>query len=176
MSACERLETDLTNEEALGILSPYAEATREAFLEEGFDKVRRVEFSVSRAMHDTPRHFAACETSGRRILVAPELAELDEQFVRGIIAHEFGHAVDFLYPAEFALGGGRAGLTRRLRERETDTQWIRFSKEWDKRSDDVVEQTADRIAELVWRKPIGYAGPCLLQNFEAGARRPEGLR
>lgn len=174
MSACPTLETDLTLAEAHGILFPFFDAVRALFLEHGFTRLKPVEFSVSRAMHDTPRHFAACLTTGRHILVAPELAELDHPFVTGILAHECGHAVDFLYPVEFALGPG--GVIRRDRAGETDTQWIRWTKTWEARSDDVVEQTADGIAESVWGTPIGYAGPCLLQNFRTGPLRPAGLR
>jgi len=174
VSACAKVESDLSVEDAYGILLPFAEEVRELYLDAGFVAVKKVEFTVSRAMHDTARHFAACETSGRRILVAPELAELDHPFVVGILAHEFGHAVDFLYPVEFALG--RGGVVRRRRASESDTQWVRWTKAWEQRSDDVVEQTADGIAEKVWGAPIGYAGPCLLQNFQIGQRRPVGLR
>lgn len=174
MSACPKLETDLSLDEAYAILVPFFEAQKKLFLDHGFLLVKKVEFFVAPDIHDTQRHFAACSGTGKKILVAPEMAELDYSFVIGIIAHEFGHATDFLYPVEFALG--RGGVLRRERDKESETQWIRWTKTWESRSDDVVEQTADAIAEKVWGAPIGYAGPCKLQNFRTGEARPQGLR
>jgi len=174
MSACPTLETDLSLDEAHGILAPFFEEVRSDFLKHGFLLVKEVKFFVAPEMHDTPRHFAACSENGKKILVAPELAELDYAFVIGIMAHEFGHATDFLYPGEFFLG--RDGTERRRRDDVSEGQWIRWTKTWENRPYDVVEKTADGIAEKVWGSPIGYAGPCKLQNFRTGEARPQGLR
>ena len=174
MSACPVLETSLTLDEAHGVLIGFFEAMRSDFLKSGLLLVKKVEFFVAPEMHDTERHFAACSENGKKILCAPELAELDYSFVIGIMAHEFGHATDFLYPVEFFLG--KEGVERRSRASESETQWIRWTKTWEKRSYDVVEKTADGIAEKVLGMPIGYAGPCKLQNFRTGEARPQGLR
>lgn len=47
---------------------------------------------------------------------------------------------------------------------------------WMNRDPDTVEFTADAIAEHVTGRKIGYCGPCLLQCFDRGRRRPRGLR
>jgi len=173
VSACPKLDTDVTLDEAHGILLPFFDSVRKEYVEE-FPLVRKVELYVARDAHDTPRHFAGCSETGKKIVVAPEMVELPYPFVLGILAHELGHAVDFLYPGEFVLG--REGVIRRERAAVTDGQWTRWFKAWERRDDDVVEQTADQIAERVWGMPIGYAGPCKLQNFRTGEARPQGLR
>ncbi len=172
---CPDTQTDLDDEEALAILEPYYFAIREKFVGEGLSKVARTELRASRKMHDTERHFAGCQTDGKIIVVAPELAEQIEDIVIGILAHELGHATDFLYPGEFALGQADE-VVRRRRDAVSEKQWLRWQRAWDKRDDDAVEITADRIAGLVWGKPIGYVGPCFLQTFAGGIPRPVGLR
>jgi len=174
MSACPKLETAVTLDEAYGILLPFFEVARERFLEAGFALLSKVEFYVAPEIHDSARHFAACAETGKKILCAPELVELPHPYVTGILFHECGHAADFLYPGEFALG--RGGIMRRRRADVSDGQWLRWQKSWGARDADVVEQTADGIAGLVKGEPIGYAGPCLLQNFRTGEARPQGLR
>ena len=174
MSACPKLATELTLDEAYGILLPFFAVARERFIAAGFTLLRKVEFFVAPEIHDSPRHFAACAETGKKILCAPELIELPSPYVVGILFHECGHAADFLYPGEFALG--RSGVIRRQRDAVSEGQWVRWQKSWSTRDADVVEQTADRIAESVHGEPIGYAGPCLLQNFRTGEARPQGLR
>jgi hypothetical protein len=173
-ASCPELSTELTLDEAHSVLEPYFLAVRAVFLEAGLTATKRVRFHVERGLHDTPRHFAACSGDGRNIYAAPELAEMPYETTIAILAHEFGHASDFLYPGEFALGSER--VIRRLRDSVDEKQWLRWQKSWEGRSDDVVEITADKIAELVWGKPIGYLGPCLLQSFTGGVPRPLGLR
>jgi len=173
MGACPELDPVMLDE-AYGILLPFFEVVREAFVQAGFPLVKQVTFYVAPEIHDTPRHFAACAETGKKVLCAPELVELPHPYVTGILYHECGHAVDFLYPGEFALGKG--GVLRRRRDDVTDGQWLRWQKAWTSRDADVVEQTADGIAEIVKGEPIGYAGPCLLQNFRTGEARPQGLR
>lgn len=174
MSACPKLETTVSLDEAYEILHPLFEEICKHFVAEGFLLVKKVGFYVAPAIHDTPRHFAACAETGKKILCAPELVELPHPFVTGILYHECGHAVDFLYPGEFALGKG--GVIRRRRDDVSETQWLRWQKTWGARDADVVEKTADGIAEIVKGESIGYAGPCMLQNFRTGEARPQGLR
>ena len=173
-ASCPELSTELSLDEAHSILEPYFLSVRDVFLEEGLTALKRVRFHVEQGLHDTPRHFAACSGDGRNIYAAPELAELPYEFTIAILAHECGHASDFLYPGEFALGSER--VLRRLRSDVSEKQWVRWQRSWEVRTDDVVEITADKIAELVWGKPIGYRGPCMLQSFSGGVPRPVGLR
>lgn len=189
-ATCPATATDVTPEEALLILEPYFLAVQEAFVGAGLADTRRVRLYVAPSMHDTPRHFAATRDDGTVILVAPEMVELPENTVAAIMAHEFGHAVDFLYPGEFVLGaerdtaqpqqlaanGSERTAVRRDRASFTDDQWVRWLKDWEKRDDDVVEFVADAIAEMVTGRAIGYVGPCKLQAFDRGQARPQGLR
>jgi hypothetical protein len=173
---CPDLTTDLTPDEAAALLEPYYLAARERFLDYGLSSVKRVRFSVSKKMHDSPRHFAATETSGLKVIVAPELAEVDEPIVVGIMAHELGHATDFLYPGEFVIGRGGESIVRRRQADVGELQWARWMSQWQKRDDYVVEKTADLIAGLFFGAPIGYTGPCMLETFEGGVPRPRNLR
>lgn len=172
---CPELTTDLSDAEAEAVLEPYFVAARQRFLDYGLERLRTVRFGVSAKMHDSPRHFAATTTDGKKILVAPELAEVDEAIVVGITAHELGHATDFLYPGEFVLGHDEE-IIRRSRDDVDEKQWHRWLSRWQARDDYVVEKTADLIAGLVWGTPIGYTGPCMLESFEQGVPRPRGLR
>lgn len=126
-------------------------------------------------IHDSPRHFAACTDDGLQIYAAPELADLPDNVVLAIFAHEFGHATDFLYPAEFARG--RDGAYRRDFGNVSERQVRAWITGWNNRDADAIEFAADAIAELVLGMPIGYQGPCQLQCFNCGeGRRPVGLR
>lgn len=171
---CSEIITDLSPEEAHAILEPYFSAVRERFLRSGYDRIRRTRLGCDPKMHDSARHFAACRDDGLEILVAPELAEQNYDLVLGILAHECGHAIDHLYPAEFVLR--ERVVFRRDREGESDKQWRKFLSAWKARDDDAVEFTADGIAERVLGVPIGYRGPCMLQSLTGGAARPKGLR
>ena len=173
--ACQRIETDLGIDEALDILLPYFEVQQEEFVSEGFGRTAQTRPHCAPWLHDSPRHFAACRDDGLVILVAPELCELPEPMVMGIIGHELGHATDFLYPAEFCLDSA-ATCVRRDRKRIDDVQWARFVKAWEQRDDDMVEQMADGICEYATGRSIGYLGPCQLQVFDRGSARPQGLR
>lgn len=165
----------LTLEEAYVVLEPYFEVIREEYLAAGLSKTKRVRLYVAPAMHDTARHYGACRDDGSAILLAPELAEMPDPIVLAIMAHEFGHASDFLYPGEFVLGK-EGPAERRLASAAPDKQWSKWLKSWHKRGDDVVELTADAIAHRVMGVPYGYQGPCQLQSFNAIQARPMGLR
>ena len=160
----------------MAILEPYFLAARERFLEHGFERVKRTRLACSSALHDTARHFAATRDDGLEVILTPEMVEIGEDFVVGIVAHELGHATDFLYPGEFVLGRSGEEIVRRRREDTSELQWARWLTEWQKRDAYVVEKTADLIAGLVWGMPIGYQGPCMLETFEGGVPRPRELR
>lgn len=175
MTACPSLVTDLSDAEAFQLLEPLFEATREVFEAAGLTAVRRVRLQVDRGMHDTARHFGGTREDGRLILLAPELVELPPENTTAIIAHEFGHATDFLYPGEFVLGPERVAR-RRPRESFEPEHWAKCVRDWAERDDDLVEYVADAVAELVTGRRIGYTGPCRLQTFDRGRPRPAGLR
>lgn len=176
MSKCADTTTTVTLDEAFAILEPYFIAMQERFVEAGLTETKRVRLYVARAMHDSPRHFAGARDDGTVIMLAPEMVELPEPTTAAIIAHEFGHATDFLYPGEFILGENRTAVRRQRNGLENDDRWITWLKDWEKRDDDVVEYTADAIAEAVTGRHIGYTGPCKLQTFDRGNARPQGLR
>lgn len=165
----------MSPEEAYAVLEPYFEVMREEYLACGLKKVKRVRLFVAPQLHDSPRHFAACKDDGGSILLAPELADATDSIVHAIIAHEFGHATDFLYPGEFVLDHG-GPAARRPKDQIEEKQWGKWLKAWHKRDDDVVELTADAIAHRVMGVPYGYLGPCLIQSFDAVRARPMGLR
>lgn len=168
-------EEVLSADEAHAVIEPYFEAIREDYLAHGLVKCKRTRLFVAPAMHDTERHFGACKDDGSAILIAPELADAPVAVVLAILAHEFGHATDFLYPGEFVLGAEGPALRRAQKEAE-EKQWSKWLKAWHKRDDDVVELTADAIAERVMGVAYGYQGPCWIQSFDARAARPMGLR
>lgn len=176
MSECADTTTTVTLDEAFAILEPYFIAMQERFVEAGLTETKRVRLYVAPSMHDSARHFAGAREDGTVIMLAPEMVELPEPTTAAIIAHEFGHATDFLYPGEFVLGENRSAVRRQRNGLENDDRWITWLKDWEKRDDDVVEYMADAIAERVTGRRIGYVGPCKLQTFDRGKARPQGLR
>lgn len=181
---CPFVRSSLTCDESLAILDPFFEAVREVFVGSemelfGQSKMRRVRAECAPWVHDKARHFAGATEDGRSILVTPELAELPELTVVAILAHEFGHAMDFAYPAMF--GWSPDGLVHRSavsaadpkRQAQAATAAMR---QWRDRDADTVERMADAIAERITGRRIGYAGPCMLQTLGGGAPRPAGLR
>jgi hypothetical protein len=191
------------------ILLPYFEAVQDTFVESmeksdrlvrrGTSRARKSKLLLSDAAHDTHRHFAMTNTTTLAIVCAPEMADLPEPTIVGILAHEFGHVLDFGYPGSFSwprFGAGRAywvgesprdkaeawrkvyGKDGAKSRNEYDdvlpcANWMRV---WEDRSDDEIEWAADAICYLITGKRIGYSGPCLLQEIERGKRRPKGLR
>lgn len=176
------------------VLEPYFKAAQDVFIENGAERVAGTKLRCARWVHDSDRHLAACETTGRVIVVAPQLAEQSEPVVLAILSHELGHAVDYLYPSEFLVADDELthhppippSLLSNRSSFDTDCppplsfeDRAAFARmvQWNERGDDTVERTADAIAEHFTGRQIGYVGPCHLQSFEGGERpRPEGLR
>lgn len=55
--------------------------------------MRQVSLRLDPLIHDTPRHFAAYLPAERVILLAPEALSLPTAKLRGLLAHELGHAI-----------------------------------------------------------------------------------
>jgi hypothetical protein len=162
------------------IVTPSFDAVRDLYCEaherlEGAKDMSVVDLRINQAMHDTERHFAACYTTGKRIELAPEAADLPLETLAAILAHEFGHASDFLHPGRWEFIA-----------RDKPARWVdadpssgtakAMHKRWLERNDDEVEWWADAIAYAITGRHIGYCGPCLLQCFDRGVLRPRGLR
>jgi hypothetical protein len=191
---------------AQATLEPHFDAVRDTFarfeVEPGkpLARLRRVVFEVTERAHSSERHFAATYETGLLMIFAPEIVDKPWETVVAIVAHEFGHAADFAYPACWSWPKGRAGgeslwvgETARARahawralygkpgarsrsaddDRPPASTWA-FA--WQRRSADEVEWAADAIAEAVTGRQIGYAGDCMLQTFDRGVARPAGLR
>lgn len=178
----EQQRPPLSVEEAHVILEPYFLAARDLFTSfceaKGLgDAVSRTRFECRTDVHDTERHFAGATTDGKLIVLAVEMPDLPEDTVAAIVAHEFGHIVDHLYPGQFQLideelvlladpaGDARAEYVRSARYRQ-----------WSARDYHSVELAADRIAEQAIGSRIGYSGKCMLQGLNRGVPRPRNLR
>lgn len=161
------------------IIAPSFDAVRDVFaaahkrlgVDAGIDDV---DLRINAARHDTERHFAACHSTGKRIEIAPEGADLPLETLTAIIAHEFGHAADFLSPGQWEFVA-RDKPARWVGMSENEEKQRARHQRWLERSDDEVEWAADAIAYAITGRRIGYCGPCLLQCFD-GKLRPRGLR
>ena len=173
----------LSNEEAHAVLEPYFFVARRLFTEycEGVglgDAVRKTKFECREDIHDTDRHFAATTLDGRKVLAAPELADLSEDIVAAIFAHEFGHVLDHLYPTCFVCAEEElvfVGLVPEEGDARADQTRLARMRQWEAREDHVIEVTADLIAEQVTGSRIGYSGACMLQGLNRGVVRPKDL-
>lgn len=174
---------ELNSEEAFAVLEPYFIAARAIFVEycveQGLgDHLKDTKFECRSEMHDTERHFAGTTLDGRKVLAAPELAELPEDNVAAIFAHEFGHVVDHRYPGRFVYADEELVLVAEVPEgaHRGDQARVARMRQWENRDDDAIERVADVIAEQATGQKIGYGGPCMVQGFNRGVPRPEGLR
>lgn len=167
----------LDHKTALLIIEPYYQAVQEQFMERGLSLCKQTRLESRDDVRDTPRHYAGCRDDGKLIVVcAPSMADLDESMVLAILAHELGHAADFLYPGRWKLLDSGA-LEDCAREDTHAARWGKWVSSWSRRPHDVVERTADAVASLVLGVPIGYSGPSCLQTLKPGhPPRPEGLR
>lgn len=112
------------------------------------------------------------------IELAPECVDLSLEHFLPIMAHEFGHAADFAYPAHWVAPDGPRGAAMWISEEQLATRHAqRWRRLWHERDDAQVEWSADAIARAVTGQDITYAGPCMLQCFSPhGMRRPPNLR
>lgn len=174
-------DSKISDEEAYAILEPYFVVARKICTEycQGLglgDGVKNTKFECRRDIHDSERHFAATTLDGRKVLAAPELADLSEDTVAAIFAHEFGHVLDHLYPTCFVCVEEELVFVGKVPDGEhSDQTRIARMKQWEGRDDHTVEVTADLIAEQVTGSRIGYEGPCMLQGLNRGVKRPKHL-
>lgn len=191
---------------ALALLRPHFDAVRDVFSEwktpdgNALRKAKSVDLIVTEAAGGG-RHYARTITTGKYMEIAPDAVDLELDTLVAIIAHEFGHAVDFLYPGCFTwpthaskqgasiwVGEGaarRAAAYRAIlgnpsaRSRHKDDDIVcavNWMAAWERRSADQVEWAADGICELVTGRKVRYAGAERLQSFDRGGPRPAGLR
>lgn len=168
---------------ARAILEPYFLAAREAFHQycvkrQLGEQVNKTRLECSNEVRDAERHFAGTTLDGRLIVASPELADLPEDTVAAIFAHEFGHVVDHLYPGCFSLNTEELVFYGVLDPRDEELGDVRVAriKQWQQRDHHEIELTADLIAEDVLGHRIGYSGACMLQGFNRGKKRPKSLR
>lgn len=153
-----------------------AEEVRAIFIAFGFRRLRRTKVSVTRRGFDWDeggRHVASTRADGLDMRLSPDLERLERPSRLAILAHEWGHAADFLYPGKWLRDGTEeASLAR-----------------WRSRTRDEIERAADQIAEAATGRPIWYGGPRTVQTFaprsvpcppyafcEPIRPRPHGLR
>ncbi len=143
---------------------------RDKLVRGGLKRLAVTRAQVGEVPGGTDRTYAACSENGKMIILSPDLAVLESHFVNGIVLHELGHAVDFLYPAQLHLGTAGDLVVYEHKP------WAGDMRAWKRRSHDVVERFADQVAERAFGVTIGYKGPCLLQTTRGGIRpRPAGL-
>lgn len=110
-----------------------------------------VELVLDPDIHDTPRHYAeTAEEPPIHIYVAPEIERLAISKIKGILMHEFGHAIVAMGVVQQARDGYEA-----------------------------IERQADAVAESVFAAKI-YYDPIGVETIRKckGCRRPrpKGLR
>jgi hypothetical protein len=177
------VRASLSLDAAEAVIEPYFAAVKQVFVEGGASSAKKVRLELAGWAHDAPRHYAATEDTGRVIITAPEFAELPEETIVAILAHEFGHAVDFLYPGKYVFADDELvempmpDRDGDLIDKKAEQANVARMRAWRRRGKDDVERTADAIAELFTGQQIGYCGPCELQCFNRGTRpRRLGLR
>jgi hypothetical protein len=164
---------------AAAVLEPHFYAVRDVFLEfepapgKHLSRLKRTRMVVDPEVHDSPRHFAMCRDDGLQVKLAPEASDLPVEELTAILVHEFGHAVDFAYPAEWVAFRDKPAVW--IGDR-TDKPARRWRGLWTERTDDQIEWAADSIAQVITGLQVQYCGPCMVQCFSGGKLRGEGLR
>lgn len=159
-----------------GVLINDGHTFRQYLVKDGLSRLARIKFRVGSIPGGTRRTYAATADDGSEIVFSPKLVTMPVDVRRGIVMHELGHAVDFLYPAQVVLGRGKHRGDLIVHVHDDDARRRELAA-WRRRDHDAVERFADAIAERAFGVEIGYRGPCLLQSDAGGVRpRPRGLR
>lgn len=142
----------------------------------GLRSTRRVVWRIDDSIRDRSRRYAVTDTNDFslafgaqdvRILVASDLHDLSFEHQQMILLHEWGHAVDFLYPALIDVSGPLRWHWKR--------PTLANQAAWLERTHDEIEQMADRLVLGLWGIVVGYKGKKKLQSW-SGTARPPGLR
>lgn len=157
---------------------PYWDEVVESFKSAGFAEpshVSRIVFTDE--VRDSCRHFAAMRMDGKLLYLSPEIVEMPEETILGIMAHEAGHAVDLQNPGIYWFRR-QALLVSEPLDRLTSRELKKLMDAWHDRSDEEVERVADALAEQAMGLRMGYVGKpgCLVQALGRGKKRPPGLR
>jgi len=176
----EPMELEIARE----IVRPHWDAVRDIYLayappgeSEVLVKIAGIDFDIDPSRHDSVRHFAACRDDGLHMVFAPQIVDLPTENLVAVLAHEFGHAADFLYPAHWRMPDHGPGKAEWIGSPEA-TKWGRhWAKKWATRTRDQIEWAADGIAEAVTGTHLTYGGPLMIQCLSGtGIERPAGLR
>lgn len=176
------------SEIAAAVLLPHFDAVRDVFAayhpepDVRLTKLARVRFVIDPDIRDKRRHFAGTSDTGLQQYYAPEIVDLGEENLIAIVAHEFGHSTDFMYPGRWISPADGPGVAQWIsdadeqrRDRDGRYPARAWRRLWRERNADHIEWAADGIAQAITGRKIGYCGPCLLQCF-SGIERPVGLR
>lgn len=186
-------------------LSPHFDAVRDEFASfcptpgKPLRRLARVKCVIDEAAGTDERHFAMTSETGLVVVLAPQIVYLDLGPMVAVLAHELGHAADFLYPGCFTwprhgaegvvwvgdtstakAAAWRWRFGKRTARSRTPTDdgppAANWTRAWQEREPDQIEWAADGIAELVTGRRPRYCGPCLVQCYDGGIERPAGLR
>ena len=184
---------------AWAVLRPYWDEVVREYHQKGFLQPASVRVDMDEKWHDSCRHFAAMDKGATTLCLSPALADMDETNIRGVLAHEAGHIVDFSNPGRYWF---RPALSVPVREgarvvsvldveptfkgdvlfwfeRLPTKGLAKHMRDWEQdRTRDEEERLADAIASWVMGQRVGYTGPtdCLIEALGAGVPRPKGLR
>ncbi len=191
MTACPILPDLIQDDEVVAtVLTPYFDATRDAYVafrpdgSTSLEKLRKTKFVIDAKNHNSGRHFASTRDDGMLMMFAPQIVELPVDTLVAILAHEFGHAADFAYPAHWLTRGQADDEAKWIGDPSVSKQSRKWQRLWYEQNDrsgadanrDRIEWRADAIAFAVTGRRLGYCGDCVLQCFRGGIERPPGLR
>lgn len=179
-------------------LRAYWDRIVQEFDKKGYLEPGRARMEIDSAWHDSCRHYAAMDSNGSALFVAPEILDLPPENIFGVLGHEAGHLVDFANPGRYWFRPATAVVVRTgskcvsvadvppstkqdvlfFFEKLPQKNLNKHMNEWHHRTKDETERLADAIASIVLEASIGYTGSshCLIEAINKGISRPRGLR